>query len=288
MAMRRDVYETLLKKVEPYKQKEERRVKDANLRKSYDLVFDHRTLLTLYHLISKGHISTVDYPISTGKEAVVFHATGCDGTPYALKVYMITRTPFKGMAEYIMGDPRFKGLKGRREEIIYAWSTKEFKNLQRMHEAGVRVPMPFFRLKNVLLMEFIGGEGPAPIMKDFFSYLKREGLGDEIYDVAERFYIKLGSYMKAMVGTARIVHGDMSEYNVLVNPLDSNYDLIIIDVGQGVVLAHPNSKAFLERDLSNVQRYFTSLGLGVEVLEGLWETVMETYTLALEKEGVVV
>lgn len=246
----------------------ERRIKDANLRKSYDLVFDYRTLMVLYHLISKRHLATVDYPISTGKEAVLFHATGVDGTPYALKVYMISHAPFKSMIDYIIGDPRFKGLRGKREEIIYAWASKEYKNLQRLYKGGVRVPMPFYHMKNTLIMEYIGDEEyPAPTMKDFFAYLKKEGDLDEIYKLSQKFFERIVVDIITMVKNAKLVHGDLSEYNILVWPTENDYEIVIIDTGQGVVLDHPSAKDFLSRDIKNIDRYFRSLG--VDTTEGI-------------------
>src|SRR5213079_2453665 len=91
--------------------------KDSATRKTYDQVFDQAALLTIASLISDGVISTLDYPVSTGKEAT-----------------------FRNIALYIEGDPRFKRVKRATKPTIFAWAQKEYKNLVRMEDAGVRVP----------------------------------------------------------------------------------------------------------------------------------------------------
>src|SRR2546425_786324 len=80
------------------------REKDSETRKTYDEVFDHAALLTIADLITDGVISTLDYPVSTGKEANVFHATGPDGRAKAVKIYRIANATFRNIAVYIDGD----------------------------------------------------------------------------------------------------------------------------------------------------------------------------------------
>src|SRR5438093_615119 len=116
--------------------------KDSATRKTYDQVFDHAALLTIASLISDGVISTLDYPVSTGKEANVFHATDGSGRGKALKIYRIATATFRNIAMYIEGDPRFKRVKRATKPTIFAWAQKEYKNLVRMGDAGVRVPDP--------------------------------------------------------------------------------------------------------------------------------------------------
>src|SRR5256885_2494956 len=132
--------------------------KDSATRKTYDQVFDHAALLTIASLISDGVISTLDYPVSTGKEANVFHATDAAGRAKALKIYRINTATFRNIALYIEGDPRFKRVKRATKPTIFAWAQKEYKNLVRMEDAGVRVPTPERVLDNVLVMAYIGDE----------------------------------------------------------------------------------------------------------------------------------
>src|SRR5438046_9408235 len=118
------------------------RQKDSATRKTYDQVFDHAALLTIASLISDGVISTLDYPVSTGKEANVFHATDGSGRGKALKIYRIATATFRNIATYIEGDQRFKRVKRATKPTIFARAQKEDKQLVRMGHAGVPVPIP--------------------------------------------------------------------------------------------------------------------------------------------------
>jgi RIO kinase 1 len=112
----------------------------GNERQTEGEVFDKKTLMTIYDLMKGGFIDTVRYPISTGKEGNVFFATDEDGDPVALKIFRTSTSTFKKVGKYIEGDPRFKGVAGNRWKLIYAWTNKEFKNLQRYAEAGLPAP----------------------------------------------------------------------------------------------------------------------------------------------------
>src|SRR3989441_11511658 len=77
------------------------REKDSVTRKTYDEVFDHAALLTIADLITDGVISTLYYPVSTGLEANVFHASGPDGCANAVKIYRIPNAPYRKIVVYI-------------------------------------------------------------------------------------------------------------------------------------------------------------------------------------------
>ena len=84
----------------------ERRKKDADHKKTYDEVFDQATLLLITKLISNKVLNTVDYPISSGKEANIFKGTQPDGTPVALKIYRLATSTFKNIVRYIEKEKR--------------------------------------------------------------------------------------------------------------------------------------------------------------------------------------
>src|SRR5881628_2503489 len=168
--------------------------KDSESRKTYDEVFDHAALLTIADLITDGVISTLDYPVSTGKEANVFHATGPDG---------IANATFRNISVYIDGDPRFKKVKRAIRPTLWAWAQKEYKNLVRMEDAGVRVPTPERVHNNVLVMEYIGDETqPAPALRE----VRLEDPTAVYADVVANLQA---------IRKAELVHADMSEYNLL-------------------------------------------------------------------------
>jgi RIO kinase 1 len=222
------------------------RIKDSELRKVCDEVFDYATLYSVYKLINTGVISTVEYPISTGKEGNVFKAFS-NGDAVALKIYRISTATFKAISAYIIGDPRFKGISKNRRKLIYAWARKEFANLTKMYDAGVSVPQPIKYLNNILVMEYIGDEyAPAPLLKEV-KLQKPKKMFERIIKMVKICYQKAG-----------IVHTDLSEYNVLV-PSESRP--VFIDVAQGVTKMHPNALDFLYRDIANIVRYFKKYGI---------------------------
>jgi RIO kinase 1 len=242
-----DTYSVLERKIHKIKTKEYGAVDDED-RKTLDEVFDKPALLTIYKLMKDGLIDTIDFPISTGKEANVFRVTSPDGDFYALKIYRTSNLTFKRIARYIEGDPRFKGIHGSRRKVIFAWAIKEFRNLQRLREAKIRVPEPIKFNQNMLVMEFIGTEGtPAPMLRDV-----------ELED-ATKTYKTIVKYIKLAYKKAELVHGDLSEYNILMHEGQP----VIIDLGQGMVIEHMNSKEFLIRDIENINRYFRSLDVKV-------------------------
>ncbi|MCJ7517719.1 MAG: serine protein kinase RIO, partial [Methanomassiliicoccales archaeon] len=170
----------------------------------------------------------------------------------------ISNSTFKRITRYIEGDPRFEGLVGSHRRIIFAWATKEFRNLQRLEKAGVRVPSAIRYYRNLLAMEYIGTEeAPAPMMRNVT--LKNP----------EKTYKTLVKYVKLAYKKAELVHGDLSEYNVLIQ----DDKPIIIDCGQSMMTDHPNASEFLRRDIVNLNRYFSSIGVEVIDPEKLFQMV---------------
>jgi len=235
------------------------REKDSDALRTYDQVFDRACLLVLQGLIGDGVFATLDYPVSTGKEAVVFHATTADGKGKAVKIYRISNSTFKTIAVYIDGDPRFKRVKKATKPTIFAWAQKEYQNLVRMGDAGVRVPAPGRVEANVLVMEYIGDETtPAPLLRNAVLDDPRAVLNDVVAN------------LRAM-RTAKLVHADLSEYNLLF--WDGR--VVVIDVGQSVPVDHPRAAEWFKRDLGNIAHFFHRLRVDVtpaslekEILEG--------------------
>ncbi|TMA05613.1 MAG: serine protein kinase RIO [Methanobacteriota archaeon] len=233
--------------------------KDSETRKTYDEVFDHAALLTIADLITDGVLSTLDYPVSTGKEANVFHATGPDGRAKAVKIYRIANATFRNIAVYIDGDPRFKRVKRATRPTLLAWAQKEYKNLVRMEDAGARVPTPERVHNNILVMEYIGDETrPAPALREI-----------ALEDPAA-VYADVVTNLRA-IRKAELVHADMSEYNLLW----WSGRVVVIDVGQAVPLDHPRAAEWFKRDVGNIARFFrrlrvdvTPAGLERAILEG--------------------
>ncbi len=206
-------------------------------------VFDRKTLLILARIIKKGIIETVDYPVSTGKEANVFRATTHSGGFVAVKIYRITTTSFHKRMEYLEGDPRFEKIKKNKREVTKAFARKEFKNLEICASAGVHAARPIYIEGNVVVMGFLGEKGiPYPTM----NIVEPRGKGDldSILGDIKKMY------------RAGLVHADISEYNIMLGDAPC-----LIDFGQGVVTRHPNAEKFLERDVKNILKYFSKYGI---------------------------
>lgn len=221
--------------------------KKKEIQKTYSEVFDKQTLLSLTKMISDKIIDSVDFPISTGKEANVFRAKK-DNKNMALKIYRTSTAVFKDLTKYVIGDPRFKNVK--KKNIIYIWARKEYKNLKKLSELGIPVPIPVACRNNIVVMEYLGTEStPAPLLKNV-----------EITNPEKTFKTIIGYIKKAYKGG--IVHADMSEYNILMHKKP-----VVIDVGQAVLLQHPVAEELLERDVKHIVRYFRKFNVNVSEKE---------------------
>ncbi|PSQ16286.1 serine protein kinase RIO [Halobacteriales archaeon QS_8_69_26] len=236
-----------------------RRIKDADQFKVEDSVFDEATYGALYKLVQTGALAAFGGPISTGKEANVYTALGGpaarevlgpdDGEDpeVAVKVYRISASDFRDMREYLAGDPRFEDIGGRKKEVVLAWVRKEFANLRRARDAGVRVPTPVAVERNVLVMEYIGTEAG-----------RARRLAEVRVENPETAYEVVREYMRRLYD-AGLVHGDLSEYNLVFH----RGQIVVIDLGQAVTVHHPNAREFLVRDCRNVANFFSRQGYEV-------------------------
>jgi len=241
-------------------------IRDRMLRKdrseeraAFEEVFDRSTLMTIYELMNRGEIEDIYGVVKAGKESRIYWGKGHNGEELAIKIYLTVSAEFrKGMLPYLVGDPRFKNVKRDSRSLVYAWAQKEFNNLQAAYDAGVKVPKPLTVKNNILVMEFIGEKGiSAPLMKD----VKLRG--------PKRVFQKLLAYVKKLYRKAKLVHGDLSEYNVMI----WQGEPVIFDVSQSVLLEHPNAHQFLLRDLENLRRYFKKLGGAVPSIEEMYRRV---------------
>ena len=224
-----------------------KRIKNTEQFKVEASVFDDATLGALYKLVQDGHVDAFGGPISTGKEANVYTALAPDGE-VAVKVYRINASDFQHMREYLDGDPRFEGIGSDKKKVVVAWTKKEFANLERARAAGVRVPRPIAMERNVLVMEYLGGETQ-----------RAKRLSEVDVENPETAFEVVREYMRRLYA-AGLIHGDLSEYNLVVH----EGELCLLDLGQAVTVHHPNSREFLERDCHNVAAFFGRQGFDVD------------------------
>jgi len=214
--------------------------------KTYKAVFDNFTNTTILKLISKGALDGLEGPISIGKEANVFSAQA-HGERVAVKIYRMANCDFNRMYDYIKADPRFPDLDKNRRKVILMWARREYRNLLKAREAGVRVPTPRAVLNNVLVMEFIGDETPAQRLKDSWPEKPKE------------FFDTIVKHMQKLYA-ADLVHTDLSPFNIL----NHHQEPVLIDLSQATILDNPNAQEYLTRDVKNICAFFRKYGLDID------------------------
>jgi len=228
-------------------------------RRVMEEVFDKSTLMVVYDFMNKGTINEIHGVVKAGKEARVYWGKDKAGNELAIKIYLVVSSEFrKGLVKYIEGDPRFQGVRHDTRSLIFAWAQKEFKNLELATRAKVRVPYPIAVKNNVLIMQFIGENGKAaPSFKE--SPPKN----------LQKVYEELMVFLERLYRKAELVHGDLSEYNIMMQKGKP----VIFDMAQAVLLVHPNADFLLRRDLTNLNRYFTRLGAKVPSVDECYKRV---------------
>ena len=224
-------------------------------------VLNEGTRTLLNKLLKDSSITSMHGVISTGKEAVVYHAIAGEEHK-AVKIYRTTKTTFKNRETYM--DDRDKKLvtHHNRRDLIKKWAEKEGKNLERIRKGGIACPVADYVNDNILVMEFIGEDGvPAPLLKD-------ARLTASEY---RELYLECVLIVRKLYLGCKLVHGDLSEYNLLYH----DGGIVVIDVSQAVDEYHPNAVEFLRRDCDNVNNFFSKKKVRVPSLRELFDFVTD-------------
>ncbi|MBV1870385.1 MAG: serine protein kinase RIO [Gammaproteobacteria bacterium] len=208
----------------------------------------------LQPLVEEGLINEVLSRLMSGKEADIY-IVKCGEEIRCAKVYKdAVNRSFKKAAQYQEGRKVRSGRRARamekrsaygRKQQEEVWQNAEVNALSRLAEAGVRVPTTYGCVDGVLLMELVTDEDGevAPRLDDVTM---PEELALEDHAVMMR-------YIKLML-CAGLVHGDLSEFNVLVD----SYGPVIIDLPQAVdAAANNNAQSMFARDVGNMTRYYS-------------------------------
>ncbi|KAJ0403693.1 hypothetical protein P43SY_003805 [Pythium insidiosum] len=244
-------------------------------RATVEQVLDPRTRMILFRMLNQGVVTEINGCLSTGKEANVYHARLSDGSEGAIKVYKTSILVFKDREKYVSGEFRFRNgyCKSNPRKMVKLWAEKEMRNLRRLRDAGLTCPTPILLRSHVLLMDFIGRDGwAAPRLKD-------AKLSELRY---RECYLQCVQMMRVMYQTCKLVHGDLSEYNILYY----QSKLYFIDVSQSVEHEHPSAADFLRKDCKNVNDYFTKYGgLTTMTLQELFDFVTDPRIADDEVDG---
>jgi len=155
----------------------------------------------------------------------------------------MTLDNFKNRVAYVKDDFRFKNPR----RVMKVWAEKEFLNLKRLNRAGIRCPRPIELKKHVLLMSMIGDDTAAPRLKNV--------AWGECEDLKIKAFEQVREIMMRMFKETKLVHADLSEFNLLYYA----EDVYVIDVAQAVDVSHPHSLVFLVRDCENVLNFFNKI-----------------------------
>ena len=259
MTFRKNVDKRLLEHEKTYEKDQLMKEKRSEEREVLEEVFDKSTLMVIYDYMNKGTIDEIHGVVKAGKEARVYWGKDKAGNELAIKIYLVVSSEFrKGIRKYIDGDPRFQGVRHDTRSLIFAWAQKEFKNLELATKAKVRVPRPIAVKNNVLIMQFIGENGEsAPTFKE------------KTPKNPEKVYEDLMAFLERLYRKAELVHGDLSEYNLMM----WKGKTVIFDMAQAVPLVHPNAEFLLRRDLTNLNKYFGRLGVKTPTVEECYKRV---------------
>ena len=204
-------------------------------------------------LVSEGLVDEVLRQLMSGKEATVY-IVRCGEEIRCAKVYKdLKQRSFRNNTSYQEGRKTKnsrqaramqKGTRYGRQMQEEAWQSAEVDALYRLAAAGLRVPQPYLCHEGVLLMELVtDAEGqPAPRLNDI----------EMTAEQALEFHAELLRQVVRML-CAGLIHGDLSEYNILVGADGP----VIIDLPQAVDAAgNSNAGEMLERDVANLASYF--------------------------------
>jgi len=192
-------------------------------------------LLALNALVKEEVLEYLGSPIGVGKEADIYEGLTPDEERVAVKFHRLGRTSFRDTRrkrEYISD----------RRHISWQYQSRlaaetEFRALQLTNRHGVHVPKPIRQNRHVIVMQYIDGTQ----LSEITSLKDPERLLKDILENVKKAY------------SAKIIHSDLSEYNVLVDIEDRAW---IIDWPQYISTDHPNAEEILERDIGNILNYF--------------------------------
>jgi RIO kinase 2 len=200
----------------------------------YTLNYSAYDCLAINAFVKAGVLEAFGKSLGVGKEADVFDALDPKGTRVAVKFHRLGRISFRQTR-------RKRGYMIDRAGWLFQSrlaAEKEFEALKLVHKHGVSVPQPICQNRHAIVMGVIeGGE-----LSKWRELEEPKTVLGEILANVRLAYVDAG-----------VVHGDLSEYNVIVQP---DMQVLIIDWPQFIKSSHPNAQELLLRDVKNVTDYF--------------------------------
>ena len=200
----------------------------------YTLNYSGYDCLAINALVKADVLAAFGKPLGVGKEADVFDALDSKGTRVAVKFHRLGRISFRQTR-------RKRGYMLDRAGWLFQSrlaAEKEFEALRLVYSCGVAVPEPIFQNRHTIVMGVIEGG----MLSRWRALKKPNAVFEEILVNVRKTFVDAG-----------MVHGDLSDYNVIVKP---DMHILIIDWPQSVLRSHPNAEDLLRRDVKNVLDYF--------------------------------
>jgi len=218
--------------------------------KAFRLTYLGLDMLALRSLVKMNVLEAIDGRIGVGKESDIYHGKAPGDVDVIVKFLRIGRTSFR----------RTKVVRSWATDPKYTWfhqskvaAEREYKALKELCGLGASVPRPFAYNRHVVVTEYINGVElyTRPELSDPMAVLKT------ILDTIRIAYLEAG-----------IVHGDLSEYNILVD-LENNKPYVI-DWPQYVYRDEPSASDLLKRDVEYIVKFFNKVyGTGVDSARAL-------------------
>lgn len=232
------------------------RENDAILQDIHSVKMSDATRAIMDGLLIAYKIEKLNGVVGHGKESTVLHATGRNhedmpGQEVAIKIFKSDNTmAFKTRDTYNRSKcPSYKFDKPKsKNDSLNKWAERGFKNLKLLRRTGINCPDAISLKKHVLVMTFLGNDArPSPQLRA--AKLNESQLRQSYRQVVD---IMVNMYQKC-----ELIHGDLSEYNLLWH----NDQVYVIDVSQSMFSSHPNANSFLFRDCKNILDFYQKSGL---------------------------
>ncbi len=229
----------------------------------YRLTYLGLDMLALRSLVERGVLHALGDTIGVGKESDVYSGLTPSGERVIVKFHRVGRTSFQRV---VLVRPYLK------DRPAYSWlylaklaGEREFKALQELHSVGARVPRPLGRSRHVVVTEYVEGVE----LYEYKDPIDPESMLVKVLETIRKAYLEVG-----------IVHGDLSEYNIMVTIRGDEEEPLIIDWPQYVEKDHPSAPDLLRRDVSYVLRYFRkAYGVSIDLDRALAYVKGETETI---------
>ena len=194
--------------------------------------------LALNALVKAGIIEALGHKLGVGKESDVYDALSPAGSRLAVKFHRLGRISFRQTR-------RYRAFIGERRHISWLYQSRlaaerEYEALNLVFAKGVHVPRPIGHNRHVVVTSLIEG----------IQLVRLKELPDP-----EGLLLSILEDIKIAYREAGVIHGDLSEYNIIVH-IGDEQSYVIIDWPQWVSSIHPSSDMLLRRDIRNVLNFF--------------------------------